>query len=212
MDYNNSQENGAANSQDSGNLYYDAGQTDTRVNNAGYTDGWANNAGYVSSAYGAGNMPVIQPVNKGLGVLGAAIGAILGGAVWWLLGILGYVSAWVGVLIFVLAINLYKKFSKTPKEADAGTFGTVTCAVLGVLIIVPADWLCYTYQVWRILNEGGRSSSFLEVLENMPFYMYNGELWGSFISDLVLGLLFTGVGALIIVVGAAKSRRDKNKI
>lgn len=177
-----------------------------------YPNGTYQGNTYQGASYGVGNMPVIQPINKGMGVLGAALGAVIGGVAWCLVGMLGYVSAWLAVLIFFLAISLYKKFSGTPNGEDAGVFGSVISAVLGILVILPADYISYTWQVWRELNEGRHKFPFLEVLGDMPLYMERYDLWGVFFSNLALSLFITALGAVFIICGAFKSRKEKNKI
>lgn len=159
---------------------------------------------------GAGNCPIIQPVNKGLGVLGAAIGAILGGAVWCVIGMLGYVSTWVAILIFVLATSLYSKFSGAPKGTPISVSGAVTSAVFGVLVIIPADYMSCTFSVWRALNDVGRNRfPFLEVLGDMPFYMERYGLWGDFAKSMFLGLGLTVLCAGFLIGGALKDRKKK---
>lgn len=200
-----------------GSVYPNGTYQDSTYSNAAYQDSVYSNATYQDStyqgaSYGAGNMPVIQPINKGMGVLGAALGAAIGGVAWCLVGMLGYVSAWLAVLIFFLAISLYKKFSGTPNGEDAGVFGSSISAVLGILVILPADYICYTWRVWRALNEGRHKFPFLEVLGDMPLYMERYDLWGGFFSDLVLSLFIMAVGAVFIICGALKSRKEKNKI
>lgn len=166
-----------------------------------------------NNQYGTtGNCPIIQPVNKGMGVLGAAIGAILGGALWCLVGMLGYVSAWIAVLIFIFATALYNKFSGAPKGAPTSKFGSLISAVFGVLVIVPADYVCFAYQIWKALNDGVRNRfPFMEVLRDMPLYMERYELWGDFIKNLMMGLVFTAAAAALLVTGALKSRKQKTE-
>lgn len=192
--------------------YQDGAYPNADYQGSVYPNGTYQGNTYQGASYGSGNMPVIQPINKGMGVLGAALGAAIGGVAWCLVGMLGYVSAWLAVLIFFLAISLYKKFSGTPNGEDAGVFGSAISAVLGILVILPADYICYTWQVWRALNEGRHKFPFLEVLGDMPLYMERYDLWGGFFSDLVLSLFITAVGAVVIICGAFKSRKEKNKI
>ena len=151
------------------------------------------------SQYGGANMgtPVIESNRRGLGILGAALGALAGGVVWTIIGILGFVSGWIAVLIFFLARFGYKLLSKTQD-----TFGNVISVVFGLIVIFPATWAAYAYSVWKALNEGIVGHfSYGEVLLDLGMYMERYDLWGNLVANLAMGYGFTILVAVFYLIG-----------
>lgn len=126
---NNTNNNGASN--------YTYNTDGTYTTNSNYTaDGtYTTNGNYTTyTASGAYTSPVIEKNNRWKGVIGALIGAILGGLVWTAIGCLGYISGWVAILIFFLAQVGYKKLN-----GKEDTFGIVISVVSGcsLLFLLP---------------------------------------------------------------------------
>ncbi len=159
------------------------------------------NAQYAGTQYTAGN-PVIENNRRGLGVLGAALGALVGGLVWTGIGCLGFISGWIAVLIFVLALLGYKLFTK--KE---DFFGKVISAVFCLIVIFPATWAAYAFSVLKALNENFGGFSYGEVLLDLGSYMDRYDLWGDFGANLLMGYGFTVLVAGCYLIGNRKSRR-----
>ncbi|MGN1147531.1 MAG: hypothetical protein ACI4TB_03860, partial [Lachnospiraceae bacterium] len=144
--------------------------------------------------------PVIEKNNRWKGVIGALIGAILGGLVWTAIGCLGYISGWVSVLIFFLAQAGYKKLN-----GKEDTFGVVISVVFGLLIIIPATYASYGFSVFQALNEGAHSHfNYFDVLLDLPMYMNRYELWGQFATNLFMGYAFTVVFGVFALLGKRK--------
>ena len=157
---------------------------------------------YMNGQYNAGN-PVIESSNRGLGVLGAALGALVGGAVWTGIGCLGFISGWIAVLIFVLALYGYKLFTK-----KQDLLGNIISAVFCLIVIFPATWAAYAFSVWKALNEGfGSGFSYMEVLFDLGSYMDRYELWGNLGANLLMGYGFTLLVAFFYVIGSIKNRK-----
>lgn len=151
--------------------------------------------------------PIIEKKNRGMGVLGAALGALLGGVLWTLVSCAGYISGWISVLIFLLAQGGYSKFSGAKKGEAADTFGVVISVIFGLLIIIPANYVAYGYGVYKALD---KVFPFTEVLRDLLMYMDRYELWGDFFMNLGLSYLFTGFVAVMVLVGSRSGKR-KNK-
>lgn len=216
MDYNNQNGNGTDN-QATFTTSSDAWNTVNGSGTAPQTDGtYGTNGAYSTDGTfttytGTGSTsPIIQEKKRGMGVLGAVLGALAGGVIWTIIGCLGYISGWIAVLIFVLAQAGYNKLSGTPKGADVDKFGVIISAVLGLLIIIPADYVSYSYAVYKALNEMG-NFPFFEVLRDMPFYMERYELWGEFGANLAMGYLFTGIAAIYMLCASLGKKGKKKK-
>lgn len=170
-----------------------------------YGSPYAQNGQYASgNQYGGANLgtPVIESNRRGLGILGAALGALAGGVIWTIIGILGFVSGWIAVLIFFLARWGYKLLSKTQD-----TFGNVISVVFGLIVIFPATWAAYAYSVWKALNEGIVGHfSYGEVLLDLGMYMERYDLWGDLVTNLAMGYGFTILVAVFYLIGNRRYR------
>lgn len=179
--------------------------TQTQNSQYAYGSPYAQNGQYASGTqYGGANIgsPVIESSRRGLGILGAALGALAGGVIWTLIGILGFVSGWISVLIFFLARFGYKLLSKTQD-----TFGNVISVVFGLIVIFPATWASYAYSVWKALNDGIVGHfSYGEVLLDLGMYMDRYDLWGDLIANLAMGYGFTILVAVFYLIGNRRGR------
>lgn len=206
MDSNN-MNNNTSNTNDA----YNAGADNTGTEYTTYT------AYTTDGSYGAGNYtapttsiqaPVIEESRKGLGIVAAIIGAILGGVVWTLVGYAGYIAAPVAILIFWLASTGYKKFGK--KE---DTFGYIFSGILVLIVVTIATYMATALDVQRAFDEIGKSKSFYRVLRNLNMYMRRYDLWGSFIANLVIGYLFSIAATAGTIVSRIKElNQKKNQI
>lgn len=151
--------------------------------------------------------PIIEENNRWKGVIGALLGALLGGLAWTAIGCLGYISGWIAALIFVLAQAGYKKMS-----GKEDFFGTVISAVFGLLVIIPATYASYAFNFFKAVNEGVNSHfNYFEVLRDMPVYMERYDLWGQFGMNLVKGYIFTIIIAVCMIAGNGKSKKNNVK-
>lgn len=168
-------------------------------NNTGY-DTYPVDGTYTTYTSSGISSPIIEESKKGRGILGAFLGALLGGIVWTLIGCLGFISGWIAVLIFFLAQAGYKKLS-----GQEDKFGYIISAVFGLLVIIPATYASYAFQLFKELNEGIRGYfTYWEVLVDMPLFMQRYELWGQFLGNLAIGYVFTGIMAVSMIFGNTK--------
>ena len=86
--------------------------------------------------------------NKIAGLCGALLFALGGGIIYFLLYQLGYISSISGLVGAVLAMKGYALFSK--KES---MFGVITSAVLALLVLVAAWYLCLAKDVYEAFQE-----------------------------------------------------------
>lgn len=155
--------------------------------------------------------PIIEESKKGKGIVGAFMGALIGGIIWTIIGCLGLISGWIAILIFFLAQFGYKKMTGKMDQ-----FGVVISLIFGLLIIIPATYASYGFSLFQALNDGASSHfTYFEVLSSLPVYMERYDLWGEFIGNLLMGYLFTGVAAFYVGASAigdkAKAKKDAKK-
>lgn len=126
----------------------------------------------------------IVNVNYGLGIVGALIGALLGGAIWFLVGYVGYIAGIVGFLIIYLSAMGFKKGAKVLTKG-----GAVFTIVISMLTILAANYALYAWQFAQAYE--GRFT-FVECLGQLPGWLKtNSEVFGGFIKDICIGYVFT---------------------
>ncbi len=131
-----------------------------------------------------------------LGIVGAVIGAALGGLIWAVIGILGYIVGWVGVLTIVLSYGGYKLLAR-----KGGALGVFISIVLSIAAIFAGHYMAWAWTYYKAMNEsiGGFTSLGRSVMELAP-YLDRTDGWGDFATDLVKGyglMLVAGIYFLL---------------
>ena len=136
--------------------------------------------------------------NVGLGILGALIGALIGGASIVGLNLLGYVASISGVLMGFATLKGYellgKKLSKT---------GIVISILLMIVVTFVADIFCIGIEVYNEFKIFGATlaDSFAVLPE---LFMEGGIDFGAFFSNLGMLYAFVALGAFFIIRDAFK--------
>lgn len=120
--------------------------------------------------------------NVFLGIIGAIIGAAIGGIAWLILGRIGYIAGIAGYFMMYLAIRGYRKLSGFLDKK-----GQMISLIIALLMIFFANYLSYaidyckytygSYSIGNIFNAFMKIPSFLTVIGG----------WGDFILNLVIG-------------------------
>lgn len=146
------------------------------------------NAEYLGNA-------VIAQTHTGLGILGALFGALLGGLLWTVINVLGYVSGWIGILIVFFAYTGYKILAR--KE---GGMGIAVSLIFAVLVVIPATYLGWGWSYYQDMNKTMAGYTTLgRALMEMPAYLSGYDLWKNFIAEIAMGygfMLIAGIYAL----------------
>ena len=144
--------------------------------------------------------PVELPAreNMGLGILGALIGALLGGASILLFSQMGYVASLSGVLIAFGTLGGYKLLAK-----GMGKVGLIICCVLMLITPFLANALDLVLQLHEELKVYGMtmadSANFL-----VEMISSEQEVLMAYLKDLGMLYLFVVIGAVGIVKNALK--------
>ena len=123
--------------------------------------------------------------NYALGLLGALLGAVLGGALWVGVGMLGYVSGLVGGVMIWLALKGFQKLAGVLTKG-----GAIAAAALAVLAIPAANYVVYALTYADAM--GDRYGLGRALVETWSVMRENGWV-GSYLKDLGLGLLFSAL-------------------
>jgi hypothetical protein len=129
--------------------------------------------------------------NYAAGFFGALLGALVGSIVWVVVGLLGYVAAIAGLAISAASTKGYRVFGGKVTKATLIIVGI--CSLFALLIAQSA-----TYSI-LLLQEAGKQgiqATFTDCVNTVFWLVFNdSEFMGSFLKDLLLGLLFMGLGA-----------------
>jgi len=134
--------------------------------------------------------------NMFTGIIGAVLGAVIGGASIVLLGQLGYVASISGLILAVCTLKGYELLGKT-----RGTVGTILCVLLMLLTPYIADRISWALVIVRDL-EVDFATAFASVHEVVEL----AELTGDYIKDLVMVYAFTALGAFGTLKGLTRKK------
>ncbi|MBQ4563034.1 MAG: hypothetical protein IJA58_00975, partial [Lachnospiraceae bacterium] len=82
----------------------------------------------------------IMAPNFGLGIVGALIGALIGGVLWVVIGKMGYIAGIAGFVIIYLAAMGFKKGAKVLTRS-----GAVIAVIISALMIFAANYMLYVW-------------------------------------------------------------------
>lgn len=195
--------------------------------NGGFVQQPMNNGGFVQrpmNSFGndgrfvAGRPTAIsQPSNPVMGILGAIIFSLIGCAVWILIGKLGYISYLGGIAMAFSTIFGYHLFGK-----KFDTLGLIISIVIVLIMVFVSNMFIYT---WQIVSEPGIDEAlsllgyegFFSVFFGLFDLMKQVDLLtglegmdsmtGSFISDLVIGYIISGIATVAIGISMLKKDR-----
>lgn len=146
--------------------------------------------------------PIIQANRTGLGIFGAVFGALLGGILWAVIGSLGYISGWIGILIMIFS---YKGYEIMAHRRDK--FGLIISTVLSIAVIFPATYLSYGWYYYCAVNESvsGYTTLTRALVELAP-YMEKIGAWPDYAKDVGMGLIFMLVSGFYFLTGQNRNR------
>jgi len=144
--------------------------------------------------------------NRGMGIIGAFFGALLGSLLIVVLGMAGFISGWAAVVMALLAINGYKFLAKGIDKA-----GIAIAIIFTALMILPANIIQFAVSYYQGLNDLGIGYiSFWDALLNTPQFMSDYELWGDYWYNVILGYMLGAVclGAYMPAIARNKQKYD----
>ena len=133
------------------------------------------------------------PNNYLKGFLGALLGAVVGGIAWYVLYMIGFLSALTAVLAVFLGNMLYVKFGGKPNGVK-----NIIVAATSLIVLVLTCVLVYYFVVGDLLLQ---NNIYMDPFE---FIFSDAELKGYFISDMVMNVVFTLLGVGIQIYSTKK--------
>lgn len=128
-----------------------------------------------------------------MGIIGAVIGTALGVIVWILIAKLGYIS-WIGG--FAIAAGAFYGYFLMGKGMSAS--GITVAVVLVIAAVWFATKMSWALEFQKAFKELGENYSLGECWKNMSGWITLTASSGSYARDLILGYVFTGLGAFSV--------------
>ena len=122
-----------------------------------------------------------------LGIVGAFLGGLIGVALWIGIDQLGYIAAISGLVMAVAACKGYELLGKALDRK-----GVIVCAVIVLVLAYFATKLCWTIALYQAPGDHWDFGYCYRMLEAV--LEYNDKM-GSYIADMVMGYVFTILGA-----------------
>ena len=144
------------------------------------------------------------------GIVGAFLFSLAGGALWFVLYLLGFIAGLSGLVGAVCAIKGYSIFAK--KESIKGI---VISVIIALLVMVLAWYLCLgydiymAYQEWFEMGEVDFTLTFFESVQAAPVFLADSEIGLAYLGDLGLGLLFCVIGGGSYVANKIKNAKNQ---
>ena len=146
------------------------------------------------------------------GIVGAFLFSLVGGALWFVIYMFGFIAGISGLVGAVCAIKGYSVFAK--KESMKG----IIISVIISLLVIALAWymgLAYdiyqVYQVWFAEGEIDFTLTYVESVINVPYFLSIPEVAAEAIMDLVLGIVFCIIGGGSYVVNKIKNAKNNAK-
>ncbi len=137
----------------------------------------------------------------GRGAVGALLGAALGAVVWAVVLMAGYLASLVGLLIGFLSIKAYDLFKG--KQGKGKIAILIIAVIFGVVLGTVAG---YGLLIAKVMNENGTDMAYYAQVAELV--LQDSEVIGEMIQNLVLGLLFSGLGVYGLLRRESKSVAD----
>lgn len=152
--------------------------------------------------------------NTLLGIIGALLFSLAGVVVHFLLSMFGYIASLSGFVAIAAAFFGYGLFSGNKRSIR----GVVIAAVAAVLAMLAANYLYSAYDLLKVVHEDGLDMSFWDALRQLPSLIGGEELvipggfyehyytldGGSFWKDVLISILFCGLGAFGFISSTVK--------
>lgn len=124
------------------------------------------------------------------GILGALIGAIPGIVLWIILSKIGIIASICGIVILIGVVVGYTALGK---EFDI--LGMIISLAVVIFSVYFATNLSWALELHKVLKDADNSYSLMWCMKNLSWVLELTDSKGGFIKDLVIGYLFTIVGA-----------------
>ena len=142
------------------------------------------------------------------GAIGAFLFALVGGALYFVIYMLGYIAGISGLVAVICAIKGYALFTK--KESIKGV---IIASVIAFCVMVIAWYFSIGYTIYEVYQEayiGGEIDFYLTFFESMraiPTFFEDGEFVAACIKELLIGLVFCLIASISYIITKVKEAK-----
>ncbi|MFT4145216.1 MAG: hypothetical protein QM644_12235 [Mobilitalea sp.] len=141
-----------------------------------------------------------------LGILGAINGAAIGGILWIVIGMLGFIAGIAGYVMMLFAIKGYRMLSGFLDKK-----GQIISLLIALLMIFAANYTLYSLDYCKYYYSGVYSfDNLADSFRKLPDFIKQGEVWGDFLKDLVVGYLLSIWAGFGIIKSIFSKAQDEN--
>ena len=144
------------------------------------------------------------------GIVGAFLFSLVGGVLWFVIYLFGYIAGISGLVGAVCAIKGYAVFGK--KESMKGI---IIAVAIALLVMVLAWYFCLAYDVydihkqWYEAGEIDYQVSFIDSVRESHHYLQEPDIGPAYIKDLAIGLVFCVIGGGSYVINKLTNAKKK---
>ncbi len=139
-----------------------------------------------------------------LGIIGAIIGAALGGIIWIAIGEFGFIAGLAGYLMMLFSIKGYQILSGFLDKK-----GQIISLIIAFVMIFVANYMSYALSYLDYFYDSTYSySNIVASIKEVPEFLQLDDIKGSFLRDLGIGYLLSIWAGYRLIVSVL--RRNKN--
>ena len=156
------------------------------------------------------NGPAEIKENVLAGIVGAFLFSLVGGVLWFVIYMFGFIAGISGLVGAICAIKGYTVFAK--KES---TKGIVISVVIALLVMVLAWYFCLAYDVynayqdWYAAGDIDFTITFAEAVGGAYIFLSEPDIAPAYFGDLAMGLIFCVIGGGSYVVNKIRNAKAK---
>ena len=145
--------------------------------------------------------PAQKDENVLLGIIGAIIGSLAGGALIIFFSSIGFVASLAGLAMAVCTLLLYEKFAGSISKK-----GIIISIIIMIAMTLLAENIAISLKAAKELKEYGYNLNFIDIFKNLYTFLRDDVLdMSSYISNLFMVYLFTILGAVSTIAKKIKT-------
>jgi len=141
------------------------------------------------------NEKLIKSLNKKenviLGIIGALLGAAIGGVLWLFLARIGFIVGLAGCAIIYCATTIYRLMA-----GGLSRLGILICVIASIIMIYVANYFSIVLEVFSIVRSRLDIS---DVMSHMPEFLGQPEVSSVFYKNLTMGYIIAGIASIPII-------------
>ena len=153
------------------------------------------------------NTEVKKEENVLAGVVGAFLFSLVGGAVWFLLDLVGFYAGISGLIGVVCAVTGYKLFAGTLSRK-----GVIIAFIISLLVLALAWYLCFAkdlfqaYKEWYANKEVNYMPTYAECVREGVLWLQEPDIAKAYFINLAIGIALAIIGSIRYIITAFKEK------